>query len=69
MPTGEFLLEPKTDDLIGFKESVLALSELVSYQYPNAIIPLVLANSAVSIARRPSGDILTTFTDKMMSGT
>lgn len=68
VPTGDFLLEPRTEELVGFTESILALSELVSYQYPNAIIPLVLANSAVSIARRPSGDILTSFTDKMMSG-
>lgn len=68
VPTGAFLTEPKTQDLMGLEESVRALSQLVSYQYPNAVIPLVLANSAVSIARRPSGDILTTFTDSLVGG-
>ena len=37
-----------------------------SYRYPNALIPLVLANSAASIARRPSGDILSAFADQLM---
>jgi hypothetical protein len=67
VPTGEFLLEPRMEDLIGFAPAVQALSQLVSYQYPNALIPLVLANSAASIARRPSGDILRAFVDQLMS--
>lgn len=66
VPTGQFELEPQEHDVIGFESSVRALSSLVSYRYPNAIIPLVLANSAASIARRPSGDILSAFTDEMM---
>jgi hypothetical protein len=66
VPTGIYYTEPKVEDLIGLEGSIRILSELVSYQYPNAIIPLVLANSAVSIARKPSGDILTTFTEQMM---
>ncbi len=69
VPTGEFLTAPAPRDLIGFEESVRTLSELVSYRYPNALIPLVLANSAASIARRPSGDILSAFTDQLMRGT
>lgn len=66
VPTGEFLTEPQPEDLIGFEESVRTLSELVSHRYPNALIPLVLANSAASIARRPSGDILSAFADQLM---
>jgi hypothetical protein len=53
---------------LGFEESVRALSELLSYRYPNAIIPLVLANSTVSIARQPSGGILQAFAEQLMSG-
>ena len=60
------LTEPEPNDLIGFEASVRCLSELVSYRYPNALIPLVLANSAASIARRPSGDILSAFAEGLM---
>ena len=66
VPTGEFLAEPQPEDLIGFEDSIRTLAELVSYRYPNALIPLVLANSAASIARRPSGDILSAFADQLM---
>jgi hypothetical protein len=66
VPTGGFLIEPRPEDLIGFEESVRPLSELESYRYPNALIPLVLANSAASIARKPSGDILSTFADQLI---
>jgi hypothetical protein len=68
VPTGEFKLNPTPADLLGFEESVRALSELLSYRYPNAIIPLVLANSTVSIARKPSGGILQAFADHLMAG-
>jgi hypothetical protein len=66
VPTGEFRVTPTPDDLLGFEESVRALSELPSYQYPNALVPLVLANGTVSIARRPSGGILQAFADQMV---
>lgn len=66
VPTGQFLTEPEPGDLIGFEESVRTLYELASYRYPNALIPLVLANSAASIARKPSGNILSTFADQLM---
>lgn len=66
IPTGEFLMEPKETDLIGFYDIGKTLSQVVSYQYPNSIIPLVLTNSYASIARKPSGDILTQFTDKLL---
>ena len=66
VPTGAFLTEPGPNDLIGFQEAVRTLAELASYRYPNALIPLVLANSAASIARRPSGNILSTFADQLL---
>jgi hypothetical protein len=67
VPTGEFKLNPTVADLLGFEESTRTLFELLSYQYPNAIIPLVLANSTVSIARKPSGGILQAFADQLMT--
>jgi hypothetical protein len=67
VPTGDFKLNPILSDLLGFEESIRALSELLSYRYPNAIIPLVLANSTVSIARKPSGGILQAFADHLMT--
>lgn len=69
VPTGPFLTEPEPQDLFSFEASVRSLSELVSYRYPNALIPLVLANSMASIARRPSGDILSAFADNLMRTT
>ncbi len=68
VPTGRYLMEPKPKDLIGFNATINSLSELVSYRYPNAnaLIPLVLANSAASLARKPSGYILSTFADQLM---
>lgn len=69
VPTGPFLTEPEPQNLIAFDASVRSLSELVSYRYPNALIPLVLANSAASIALKPSGDILSAFADSLMRTT
>jgi hypothetical protein len=68
IPTGDFLLDPKPSDLIGFEATVRTLSQLLSYQYPNALIPLTLTNSIVSIARKPSGKILEHFVHQIMSG-
>ena len=66
VPTGVFLTEPEAEDLLGFETTVRTLSGLAGYRYPNALIPLVLANSAASIARRPSGNILAAFADQLM---
>jgi hypothetical protein len=66
VPTGAFLLAPKPEDLYGFDESVRVLSKLISYRYPNALVPLVLANSMASIAQRPSSTILETFAANLM---
>jgi hypothetical protein len=66
VPTGDFLVEPKPTDLIGFEESARVLAKLVSYRYDNALVPLVLANSMASIAQRPSNTILETFAASLM---
>lgn len=61
VPTGEFLTEPKVEQLYGLQESMAVLSEMLSYSFENALVPLVLANSLVSISSRPSADILEEF--------
>jgi ribosomal protein S27AE len=66
IPTGEFLTAPKEFDLYGFQQSMALLSEMVSYSYENALIPLVLANSAASISMKPSSDILETFAKRLL---
>jgi hypothetical protein len=66
VPTGEFLTTPGEDDLYGFRESMALLSEMLSYSYENALIPLVLANTAASISMKPSGDILEIFAKKLL---
>jgi hypothetical protein len=68
IPTGDFLFEPVPSDLIGFELIVRTLAQLLSYQYPNALIPLTLANATVSIARKPSGKILEHFVHQVMGG-
>lgn len=62
VPTGaKYPLEPKPNDLLGFPEIARTLSQLTSAQHDNALIPLVLANRAVSISQSPSGSILNDF--------
>lgn len=66
VPTGEFRMAPALTDLYGVHESMALLSELTSFSYENALIPLVLANRAASISMRPSGDILETFARRVL---
>lgn len=62
IPTGNsYPVDPKPTDLIGHEEIIRALSMLTSSQHENAVIPLVLANRAVSLSQRPSGNILHDF--------
>jgi hypothetical protein len=67
IPTGEFTLTPSIDNLIGFGEIVKALKALVSYAHNNALIPIVLANSAASISNRPSNILLAQFVDLILN--
>jgi hypothetical protein len=66
IPTGEFELEPDRAKLVGFEAIVRTLSQLISYRYPNALLPLMLANDAASISQRPSGPILQQFVDELL---
>lgn len=67
VPTGEYRLEPKADDLIGFQDSMRALSEMLSSAHENALVPLILANQLASISENPSKDILQRFAERLLS--
>lgn len=67
VPTGEFSMAPVESDLYGFDVICRALSELTSYAFENALMPIVLANSEASISNRPSGGILAQFVDQILS--
>jgi hypothetical protein len=67
VPTGDFITEPRTEDLYGLRESMAVLSEMMRYSYENALIPLVLVNSTESISMNFSGNILDTFAKRLLS--
>jgi hypothetical protein len=66
VPTGEFLLNPSESDLYGLQESMGLLSELLSYSYENALVPIVLANQHASIAFQPASAILADFASRVL---
>ena len=66
VPTGDYMLSPTVEDLIGFQDIVRCLSNLLSYSYDNALIPIVLANAEASISNQPSGGILAQFVDRIL---
>ena len=66
VPTGDYLRTPNANNLIGFDVIVRSLSQLLSYRYNNALIPIVLANAEASISNRPSGGILAQFVDRIL---
>ncbi len=68
VPTGDFVLSPTPQDLIGFAETVRVLSRLVSYSHDNALIPIVLANAEASISNQPSGGLLAQFVERILAG-
>ena len=68
VPTGDYCLTPEPAHLIGFADTVRALSRLVSYSYQNALIPLVLANAEASISNQPSGGLLAQFVERILAG-
>ncbi|MEE9296124.1 MAG: hypothetical protein V3W34_14355 [Phycisphaerae bacterium] len=68
VPTGEFSLSPRPEDLIGFPEIVRTLADLISYSHENALIPIVLANTESSISNQPSGGLLEQFVDRILAG-
>jgi hypothetical protein len=68
IPTGKYSISPTINDLIGASIIFPALAQLISYRYPNSLIPIVLANNAASISNQPSGGILAQFVNKILHG-
>jgi len=66
VPTGLFKTDPILSDLYGFSESASMLSELLSFSFENALVPVVLANSAVSISFNPSREVLEAFAGRLL---
>jgi hypothetical protein len=66
VPTGSFTPTPVESDLIGLSASMRLLAQMLSYRYPNALIPIVLANTSASIANQPSGSILAQFVERLI---
>lgn len=66
VPTGEFLTAPGPTDLYGLAPAMSVLAEMVSHAYENALVPLVIANSAVSLSLSPSSDILEHFARRLL---
>jgi hypothetical protein len=66
MPTGEFKLAPSPADILGLESVLRALPQLISYRYPNALLPVVAANSAASLSMKPSAQILEQFTREVI---
>lgn len=67
VPTGDYLVAPRPEDLIGFQQTAQALSKLLSYSHDNALIPLIMANTEASISNQPSGSILSHFVDRILN--
>jgi hypothetical protein len=67
VPTGDYVLSPRFEDLIGLAEIVRVFSRLVSYGHDNALIPIVLANAEASISNQPSGGLLAQFVDRILA--
>lgn len=62
-------LESKPADMPAMENCIRTLSRLTSTKPDNAILPLVLANSAVSLSDRPSAGILDDYLTQMMGAT
>jgi hypothetical protein len=66
VPAGDFLAEPGVDDLYRFGPSMAALEDMLGYAHENALIPVELANSSLSIVLTPSTDILEEFAKRLL---
>ncbi len=68
IPTGDFILSPTPTDTIGLERVATTLAKVASFSYSNALIPVVLVNQQASISLQPSGSLLESFIDKLLSG-
>lgn len=68
VPVRDITQDPSVENLLGFQAMFSALSGLLSYQYENALIPIVLANRFASLSQRFSGSILNSFAVSLIRG-
>jgi hypothetical protein len=63
IPTGEFIENPKLDDLIGAKNIFATLPSILSNRFEGALLAIELANGIASLSTYPSAQILKIFAD------
>lgn len=63
---GAFIIDPKSDGLIGFERILATLPKLLSSRHENALMPIELANSVASLSTYPSAQVLKLFTNAEM---
>jgi hypothetical protein len=63
IPTGEFIENPKLDNLIGAKNIFATLPSILSNRFEGALLPIELANAIASLSTYPSAQILKIFAD------
>ena len=61
IPTGEFIPNPATSDLIGINEISATLMTILSNRFEGALLPVELANGIASLSTYPSSHILKIF--------
>ena len=66
-PVSDYKHDPSPEGLRYFCEVLSALSSVPSYQYSNALIPIVLVNQLVSISQNFSGNILEKYSSEIIN--
>ena len=61
VPTGMFCDSPSIEDFIGLPQILATLPKIISHRYPNALLPIELANGIASLSTYPSAKILKLF--------
>jgi hypothetical protein len=69
VPFGDFTANPHPEDLIGLKNIVATIPQIISYRHEGGLIPIELAHGVVSLSTYPSARILKLFTDSCQNGT
>ncbi|WP_292591788.1 hypothetical protein [Mesotoga sp. UBA5825] len=69
IPTGDYLSDPKENDLIGFERIMATLPSIISNRFEGAIYPIELANGIASLSSYPSAKVLELFASDLRRGT
>lgn len=63
IPTGDFMTDPKVEDLIGAKRIFATLNTILSNRHEGALIPVEMAHGVASLSTYPSAQILKIFAE------